>query len=155
MATNHHLTYDWKPGMRHQVTMLPATRTWWCKDCAQQFDTWPADDQACPGPAGPPDLDQAIQAAKFLARRLRVAATLTLMQNEGWAKVFTDAADALEQLQTTRDRQADLEVYAAQLYDLLEQVWTMTDGDLWHTQPFGITVRTALDLGAAHQETDG
>jgi hypothetical protein len=44
-------TYQWRPGYRHQISWLPDSQRWWCKDCGQQFETWPSDDEACPGPA--------------------------------------------------------------------------------------------------------
>jgi hypothetical protein len=40
---------DWRPGYRHQVKGAEPTG-WECVDCGQRFDTWPSDDEECPGP---------------------------------------------------------------------------------------------------------
>jgi len=143
------------------------------------FHSWP--DQQDPVPAGPPDLDAAVHAAgkpmapKVIARRLRVAAALTLMQNEGWSKVFEAGADALEhsgagalqwysdtlrkvdgermaahaELETTRDRAHSLEVEVKDL----ERRLAASDKLLWAAKD--LAVKTDVELEATRDRLAG
>jgi hypothetical protein len=72
-------------------------------------------------PVGPPDLHQAIQAATTALCDQHPAIGLA----DPWAQVARIAVETAAPvlLQATRDRHADLEVYAAELRDLLEQAF--------------------------------
>lgn len=42
----------WQPGFRHQVRGVETSEglVWSCVDCRQEFEAWPSDGEACPGP---------------------------------------------------------------------------------------------------------
>lgn len=145
-------------------------------------------DQRTAAVAAPPDLAHAIQAAAMLRQMAMNPGPDDLRTVPGTdpaAVALRAGADALEQLQATRDRLADLQginatigndldqanakladyrsrieslcdqladlqVYAAELHDLLQQVWELHGGPegaaLWVAQPFGQKIGAALQV---------